>query len=147
VYTYPGELTFLCSVEFAYSWPGSRPGSKVWNGLHYVIREPPFKMAALSDCDYEVDFEQLTSDDDRVAIIATKPLTLNEEWVEFERGELILFDNGLPHLSPDDCIEAELRSHGLDTDWLPPRRQKTLKEDLRRFLKKRDSQTFTGAGI
>jgi len=144
-------LNFLLTcgehVQFAYSWPGSRPGSKVWNGLHYVIREPPFKMAALSDCDYEVDFEQLTSDDDRVAIIATKPLTLNEEWVEFERGELILFDNGLPHLSPDDCIEAELRSHGLDTDWLPPRRQKTLKEDLRRFLKKRDSQTFTGAGI
>lgn len=145
-------LNFLLScgehIQFAYSWPGSRPGSKVWNGLHYVIREPPFKKAVLSDCDYEVDFEQLASDDDRVAVIATKPLTLNEEWVEFERGELILFDNGLPHLSSDDCNTPEESGHGLDTDCLPPQRaSKSLKEDMRRFLKKRETQSFTGAGI
>ncbi len=24
---------------FAYSWPGSRPGSKTWNGLYYMLRD------------------------------------------------------------------------------------------------------------
>lgn len=143
-------LNFLLScgehVQFAYSWPGSRPGSKVWNGLHYVIREPPFKRAALFDCDYEVDFAQLANENDRVAVIATKPLTLGEEWVEFERGELILFDSGLPHLSPEESIRSELSGHGLDTDCLPSA-PKELKEDKRRFEKRRNSQTFTGAGI
>ena len=81
-------------VQFAYSWPGARPGSDVWNGLHYVVREPPFHKAVLSDCDYEVDFANLAGKDDRVAVIATKPLTTNEDWVEVERGELILFDSG-----------------------------------------------------
>lgn len=130
-------------LQFAYSWPGSRPGSNVWNGLHYVVREPPFKRAALSDCDYEVDFSQLAGTNDRVAVIATKPLTLNEEWVEFEKGELILFDDGLPHLSPEESMESELSGHGLDTEYHP----RPLEEDKRRFKKKRSSQTFTGAGI
>lgn len=144
-------LNFLLScgehIQFAYSWPGSRPGSNVWNGLHYVVREPPFKTAQLKDCDYQMDFSQFASNDDRVAIVATKPLTLNEEWVEFERGQLILFDDGIPLLSPDDCQSAEMGGHGLDTDCLPQKSDKSLQEDRRRFLKKRDSQTFAGAGI
>ena len=81
-------------TSFAYSWPGKRPGSSVWNGLHYIVREPPFQQAALVDCDYKVDFAELADDGDRVAVIATKPLTLNENWVEFERNQLILFDEG-----------------------------------------------------
>ena len=144
-------LNFLLScgehLQFAYSWPGSRPGSKVWNGLHYCIREPPFKKAALTDCDYEVDFAEMTNEDDRVAVIATKPLTLNEEWVEFERGELILFDDGLPLRQTEECLKSELGGHGLDTDFLPRGQPKMLIEDMRRFAKKRYSQTFTGAGI
>jgi len=127
-------------VQFAYSWPGSRSGSKVWNGLHYVVREPPFKRAALTDCDYEVDFAQLTDAGDRVAIITTKPLTLNEEWVEFERGELILFDEGLPLKTPEESMTSELSGHGLATDYHP----RALQEDTRRFKSKR---IFTGEGI
>eukprot|EP00978_Attheya_sp_CCMP212_P023191 scaffold70454_cov57-Attheya_sp.AAC.2 len=91
-------------LQFVYSWPGSRPGSTVWNGLHYIIREPPFQQAHLADCDYTVNFADSNGDDSRVAVIATKPLTDDEEWIEMERGELILFDQGLPHISPVDCV-------------------------------------------
>ena len=55
-----------------------------------MAREFHFKRAALCDCDYEVDFSEVAGDDSRVALIATKPLTLNEEWVEFERGQLLI---------------------------------------------------------
>lgn len=134
-------------VQFAYSWPGSRPGSNVWNGLHYVIREPPFRRAALCDCDYEVDFSQLADADSRVAVITTKPLTLNEEWVEFERGQLILFDEGLPHLLPEDSLYSELSGHGLCSDCHPSL-PTNLEEDMRRFQKKKRSlPAFVADGI
>eukprot|EP00568_Trieres_chinensis_P005264 CAMPEP_0183304004 /NCGR_PEP_ID=MMETSP0160_2-20130417/9244_1 /TAXON_ID=2839 ORGANISM="Odontella Sinensis, Strain Grunow 1884" /NCGR_SAMPLE_ID=MMETSP0160_2 /ASSEMBLY_ACC=CAM_ASM_000250 /LENGTH=311 /DNA_ID=CAMNT_0025466989 /DNA_START=152 /DNA_END=1084 /DNA_ORIENTATION=+ len=68
------------NLQFAYSMPGSRPGSDVWNGLYYTIRETPFTKAHLSDCDYSVDFSEVNTEDDRVAVIATKPLTDDEVW-------------------------------------------------------------------
>lgn len=52
-------------IQFAYSWPGAREGSTVWNGLHYLVREPPFGSAHLSDCDYAIDFAAVTKEDDR----------------------------------------------------------------------------------
>ena len=70
---------------FAFSWPGSRDGSSVWNGLHYLVRYPPFSTAVLKDVDYAVDFSKTNTDGDRVAIIATKPLTTNENWKEFKK--------------------------------------------------------------
>jgi predicted glutamine amidotransferase len=131
-------------TSFAYSWPGSRPGSNVWNGLHYVVREPPFRQASLVDCDYAVDFGELAGADDRVAIIATKPLTLNENWVEFERDQLILFDDGKPLLAPVDCMKAEIAGHGLVSDVIPP--SNSLEEDARRFEVSTRS-VFNGADI
>jgi len=133
-------------VQFAYSWPGSRPGSNVWNGLHYLVREPPFKSASLTDCDYGVDFDKLTNENDRVAVIATKPLTLNEDWIEFERGQLILFEAGIPHLTPAEGFEPELSGHGLDSACLPQVNAKKLEEDMRRYKVKR-SCFAAGAGI
>jgi len=81
---------------FAYSWPGSRPGSKVWNGLHYIIRQ-----------------EQHSSDLelDRIAVITTKPLTNENGWKEFQRGELILFDKGRPYSYPDTAAFVEKDSY------------------------------------
>mmetsp|Transcript_418 Transcript_418/g.592 ORF Transcript_418/g.592 Transcript_418/m.592 type:complete len:374 (-) Transcript_418:51-1172(-) len=131
-------------ISFAYSWPGSRPGSNVWNGLHYVVREPPFQQAGLTDCDYEIDFAKFAGDGDRVAVIATKPLTLNEPWVEFDRGQLILFDQGKPHLAPVDCFDVEKAGHGLRSDCIQP--AKILEEDRRRFEFSKRS-IFSGAGI
>lgn len=129
--------------QFAYSWPGAREGSAVWNGLHYLVREPPFGSAHLADCDYRIDFATRTNEDDRVAVIATAPLTDDEDWVELTRGQLILFDDGLPHLASDDCFEAELRQHGLESDAIPP--TSSLEIDMRRYKLKRDF--YQGAAI
>ena len=104
---------------FAFSWPGSREGSAVWNGLHYLVRYPPFKTAKLSDVDYAVDFNQTNDENDRVAIIATKPLTTNENWKEFKRGQLLMFDNGLPYSRPYECAARERAGRGLSSRAIP----------------------------
>lgn len=105
---------------FAYSWPGQRPGSKVWNGLWYIIREPPFSTAKLiDDDDYSIDFAKVTTTSDRVAVITTKPLTQEPGWVEFQRGELILFDQGKAYRTPQCCEAIEQQGRGLkEHQWL-----------------------------
>ena len=104
---------------FAFSWPGSRKGSQVWNGLHYLVRWPPFSQAVLKDVDYAVDFNETNGEHDRVAIIATKPLTTNENWKEFKRGQLLMFDKGLPYSKPYECAEAERCGRGLSSRAIP----------------------------
>jgi glutamine amidotransferase len=140
-------LNFLLTcgphVLWVYSWPGSRPGSNVWNGLHYTVREHPFQKCALRDLDYVVDFAQIAGEKDRVAIIATKPLTIEEKWVEVKRGELILFDEGVPYKAAEDCFIPEFHGHGLHSKVLEAPR---LEEDLRRYRFSRKSE-FAGGGI
>mmetsp|Transcript_9676 Transcript_9676/g.17518 ORF Transcript_9676/g.17518 Transcript_9676/m.17518 type:complete len:521 (+) Transcript_9676:386-1948(+) len=104
---------------FAFSWPGSREGSKVWNGLHYVVRYPPFTSAKLKDVDYAVDFNETNDENDRVAIIATKPLTHGENWKEMERGQLLMFDKGLPYSRPYECADIERCGRGLSSRAIP----------------------------
>jgi predicted glutamine amidotransferase len=113
-------------VQFAYSWPGARPGSDVWNGLFYTIREPPFKMVSLMDCDSCIDFSEFCNDDDRVAVVATAPLTTDEAWIEVQRGQLVMFDEGKPHIAPEQCLHCETIGHGLQSKVLP-RRYKVTK--------------------
>lgn len=98
---------------FAYSWPGRRPGSEVWNGLHYIVREPPFTVATLLDVDYSIDFSDVTTSNDRVAVITTKPLTEEPGWTEFQRGELLMFDKGKPYRTPKCCEQVEREGRGL----------------------------------
>ena len=62
--------------------------------LCYVVRQFPFATAVLSDEDVSVDFSQVTTPQDRVAIIVTEPLTTNESWTEFGQGELKVFVDG-----------------------------------------------------
>jgi predicted glutamine amidotransferase len=64
--------------------------------LSYVVRQYPFTAACLADEDLSVDFSQVTTPNDRVAIIVTAPLTTNEQWTEFAPGELKMFVDGLP---------------------------------------------------
>jgi glutamine amidotransferase len=64
--------------------------------LCYVVRQYPFAAACLTDEDLSVDFSQVTTPNDRVAIIVTTPLTTNETWTEFAPGELKVFVDGLP---------------------------------------------------
>ncbi|WP_013323246.1 class II glutamine amidotransferase [Gloeothece verrucosa] len=64
--------------------------------LHYIIRSSPFSQAHLIDEDLTVDFQALTHPTDRVAVIATTPLTDNEVWTPIQPGELIIFRDGAP---------------------------------------------------
>jgi predicted glutamine amidotransferase len=64
--------------------------------LHYIVRRYPFAEAQLSDEDLTVDFSQVTTPNDRVAIIVTEPLTSNETWTAFAPGELRVFVEGEP---------------------------------------------------
>uniref|UniRef100_A0A7S1CZJ2 Glutamine amidotransferase type-2 domain-containing protein n=1 Tax=Cyclophora tenuis TaxID=216820 RepID=A0A7S1CZJ2_CYCTE len=119
---------------FAYSWPGSRPGSSVWNGLHYIVRQPPFATAQLVDCEYSVDFSELTTPSDRVAVIATKPLTNEEGWKEFQRGELLMFDYGLPYSSAEKCESVERQGRGLFSKVLRRRQRQRQQEQEQQSL-------------
>lgn len=62
--------------------------------LHWLVREYPFQPAQLIDLDVEVDFSQVTTPEDRVAVITTEPLTQNEVWTPYQAGEMILFQHG-----------------------------------------------------
>ncbi|QOW45119.1 MULTISPECIES: class II glutamine amidotransferase [Acinetobacter] len=64
--------------------------------LHWIVREYPFQPASLIDLDVEVDFSEVTTPEDRVAVITTEPLTNNEVWHAYQAGEMILFQNGQP---------------------------------------------------
>jgi predicted glutamine amidotransferase len=66
--------------------------------LCYVVRRHPFDTARLADEDLSVDFAQVTTPDDRVAVIVTAPLTTNEQWTEFAPGELKVFVDGMPQM-------------------------------------------------
>jgi predicted glutamine amidotransferase len=62
--------------------------------LTYVVRQAPFTVARLRDQDLSVDFSRLTTPEDRVAVIATVPLTVDEQWTPISPGELLLFVDG-----------------------------------------------------
>lgn len=62
--------------------------------LASIIRRAPFSVAHLKDQDVTVDFESVTTPNDRVAVIATNPLTENETWTVHRPGTLLLFFEG-----------------------------------------------------
>ncbi|QUY41496.1 class II glutamine amidotransferase [Acaryochloris marina] len=70
--------------------------------LCYIVRQSPFAAAHLIDEDLTVDFQELATPCDRVAIIATTCLTDNETWTTIQPGELLVFQDGLPLIFQDD---------------------------------------------
>jgi predicted glutamine amidotransferase len=70
--------------------------------LCFIVRKAPFKQATLSDDDLTVDFSAVTTPRDRVAIVATAPLTRDETWTVGRPGEMWVFRKGK--------LEATLRS-------------------------------------
>lgn len=62
--------------------------------LHYIIRQAPFAQATLADEDVSVDFAAVTTPKDRVAIVATVPLTRDEVWTAGDAGAMWVFRNG-----------------------------------------------------
>jgi glutamine amidotransferase len=77
-------------------------GQALWahasTGLHWLVREYPFQTTVLRDADLRVDFAHLTTTTDRVAVIATEPLTRDEPWMPFIKGQLMTFVAGRPQL-------------------------------------------------
>lgn len=64
--------------------------------LHWLTRCAPFGEAALLDAEMQVDFSRLTTPQDVVTVIATRPLTTNEQWNPIPVGSLVVFDQGFP---------------------------------------------------
>ena len=77
--------------------------------LHYVTRQYPFTHAKLIDCELSMDFNDHNHLDDLITVIATKPLTSNENWVAFAPGELKMFQSGEVRLGG----EAQMREFAL----------------------------------
>lgn len=84
-----GEFNFLLSN-------GDRLFAHASTKLSYIVRQAPFAQAHLKDQDVTVDFSDVTSADDRVAVIATQPLTDNETWQVMPAGTLWWFEEGAP---------------------------------------------------
>ena len=62
--------------------------------LSYIERRHPFASARLADEDLSINFADCTTPTDRVAVIATQPLTRDEQWTAFEPGQLKVFVDG-----------------------------------------------------
>ena len=82
-----GEFNFLLSNgELVYAHCST--------DLAYVERSVPFSHASLKDQEIKIDFSEVTTAEDRVAIIATEPLTDDEEWTTLKPGTLCAFHGG-----------------------------------------------------
>jgi glutamine amidotransferase len=62
--------------------------------LHHIVRQAPFKKATLADEDISVDFAAVTTPKDRVAVVATLPLTRDETWIAGEPDTMWVFRGG-----------------------------------------------------
>ncbi len=63
--------------------------------LYWITRRAPFGKARLIDKEVTVDFKKVTTDKDVVTVIATRPLTDNEQWTRVERHQLYVFRRGV----------------------------------------------------
>ncbi|HSN26221.1 MAG TPA: class II glutamine amidotransferase [Kofleriaceae bacterium] len=73
---------------------GSQLFARCSTKLHYILRHSPFKKATLADEDVTVDFAAVTTPKDRVAIVATMPLTRDETWTRGEPNTMWVFKAG-----------------------------------------------------
>lgn len=62
--------------------------------LHFLVRQAPFRKATLCDEDVCIDFAAVTTPRDRVAVVATMPLTRDEVWTPGEPDTLWVFRRG-----------------------------------------------------
>ncbi|ENM5737243.1 class II glutamine amidotransferase [Vibrio mimicus] len=64
------------------------------NHLYWITRRAPFGHAALLDEDVEINFQEETTPNDVVSVIATQPLTGNETWQRMKPGQFAFFHLG-----------------------------------------------------
>ncbi|WP_322979064.1 class II glutamine amidotransferase [Pseudomonas sp. C11] len=62
--------------------------------LAHITRRAPFGPAQLKDADLKVDFQAETTPNDVVTVVATEPLTDNEQWSLYQPGEWRLWRRG-----------------------------------------------------
>lgn len=72
--------------------------------LYYIVRKAPFGQAKLLDDDVAIDFAAVTTPNDKVAVIATLPLTVNETWQQLAVNELVMFEGG-------DIVRHDVPAH------------------------------------
>ncbi len=73
---------------------GSQLFARCATRLCYIVRKAPFATATLADDDLSIDFSTVTTPRDRVAVIATAPLTRDEEWTIGQPGQMWVFRRG-----------------------------------------------------
>ena len=64
------------------------------NHLYWITRRAPFGKASLIDEDMTINFQEETTPNDVVTVVATQPLTDNEDWNRMKPGEFNLFHFG-----------------------------------------------------
>jgi len=64
------------------------------NNLSWITRRAPFGKATLIDSDWIIDFKEETTPNDVVTVIATRPLTQDEQWQVMKPSEFALFKDG-----------------------------------------------------
>jgi glutamine amidotransferase len=64
------------------------------NHLYWITRKAPFGKASLLDEDVTINFQEETTPNDVVSVVATQPLTGNETWHRMKPGEYNLFHFG-----------------------------------------------------
>ncbi len=68
--------------------------------LSWITRRAPFGEACLKDKEVLIDFAKETTPNDIVTVIATEPLTDNEEWQVMEKARFHVFHRGLEQYGP-----------------------------------------------
>lgn len=77
----------MCDSKYLYAHCSTK--------LAWITRKPPFGKAKLVDDDMAVDFCQHTTSNDIFTVIATVPLTANEEWIIASKGDFLVFKDGI----------------------------------------------------
>jgi glutamine amidotransferase len=88
-----GELARLGTFNFLLA-NGEYLLARCDTRLCYIVRRAPFGRATLADEDVSVDFRAVTTPRDRVAVIATAPLTRDEVWTLGKPATLWVFRHG-----------------------------------------------------
>ncbi len=77
----------LCDSRYLYCYCST--------DLTWLTRRAPFGEASLIDTELTVDFSTVTTPNDIVTVVTTRPLTDNETWHSMRRGQLIVFRDGV----------------------------------------------------
>ncbi len=88
-----GRLARLGTFNFVMG-NGDRLFARCDTRLCHIVRRYPFGRATLKDDDVSIDFGAVTTPRDRVAVVATTPLTVDETWVHGDPATLWVFRRG-----------------------------------------------------